>query len=211
MDPQDFRRGSRCTVLTVPGFGGSGPGHWQTLWEAERSDTIRAELGLWDDPLRNVWVSRLDHAIEQAAGPVILAAHSLGCVAVAWWARLSPHVGNGIVRGALLVAPADVDRPACTEKLKTFAPCPDQPLPFPSVLVASRDDPWIDMGRARGLARSWGSRFVDAGTRGHLNADSDLGAWAEGRRLLEEVMLAGIPARRVGRGAPRGAEASVPK
>ena len=186
----EHHRTSRRTVLTVPGLGGSGPAHWQSIWERERRNTVRAELGLWDAPLRNVWVSRLDAAIGRAPWPVVLAAHSLGCIAVAWWARLSPAAASGKVAGALLVAPADVDRPAVSDRLKTFAPCPADPLPFASVLIASTDDPWVELDRARHLAAHWGSRFVDAGEQGHINADSGLGAWSTGQALLEATMLA---------------------
>jgi len=83
--------GSQPTVLTVPGLNGSGPAHWQTLWERDRPSVVRAELGMWNTPHRNSWVTRLDQAIRQAEAPVVLAAHSLGCIAVAWWAALSPQ------------------------------------------------------------------------------------------------------------------------
>ena len=79
--------GTLPTILTVPGLGGSGPSHWQTLWEKARPDTHRVELGLWDAPHRNAWVTQIDQAVRQAQAPVIFAAHSLGCLAVAWWAE----------------------------------------------------------------------------------------------------------------------------
>ncbi|MBM3928043.1 MAG: serine hydrolase family protein, partial [Sphingomonadales bacterium] len=98
------------TILTVPGLGGSAPTHWQSLWEAARDDIVRADLGLWDRPHRNSWVTRLDQAIRTAQAPVVLVGHSLGCLAIAWWASLSPQPYGWPVAGALLVAPADVDR-----------------------------------------------------------------------------------------------------
>jgi len=178
-------------ILTVPGLGGSGPSHWQTLWEQSRPDTHRVELGMWDTPHRNAWVTKLDQAIRAAQAPVILAALLAGPLAVAWWA----HTGNLLygwpVAGALLVAPADVDREGAQPELRGFAPTPMQPLPFPSVLVASQDDPWIDPHQARNLAVAWGSHFVDAGPQGHLNAASGIGWWREGQELLERVIAAG--------------------
>jgi hypothetical protein len=178
-----------ATILTVPGLGGSGPAHWQTLWEKERPNVRRVELGMWDTPHRNAWVSRLDQAIAQAQAPVILVAHSLGCIAVAWWASLSPQPYGWPVAGALLVAPADVDRGTARE-LAGFAPTPQQPLPFPSIVIGSQDDPWIAIDRARGLAACWGSHFVDAGRAGHLNAASGLGRWPEGLEQLDRVIAA---------------------
>ncbi len=176
------------TILTVPGLGGSGPSHWQTLWEQSRPDTTRVELGMWNAPHRNTWVTKLDQSIRQAQAPVVLAAHSLGCLAVAWWAELSGQPFGWPVVGALLVAPADVDRGHAPDPLKSFGPTPAKPLPFPSILVASSDDPWIATQRARDLANAWGSFFVDAGPQGHLNAASGIGWWEEGQALLDRVL-----------------------
>ena len=143
------------TILTVPGLGGSGPSHWQSLWEAARPDTLRVELGMWNTPHRNAWVTKLDQAIRSAQAPVILAAHSLGCLAVAWWAELTRQPYGWPVAGALLVAPADVDRAGAQDDLKAFQPTPLTALPFPSIVVASRDDPWIAIERApEGMATS---------------------------------------------------------
>ncbi|HEX8486804.1 RBBP9/YdeN family alpha/beta hydrolase [Sphingomonas sp.] len=180
----------RPTVLTVPGLGGSGPAHWQTLWERTRLDTLRVELGMWDTPHRNAWVTRLDEAIRRADAPVVLAAHSLGCQAVAWWAQLSPQPYGWPVAGALLVAPADADRAGVQRELAGFAPVPRVPLPFPSIVVASTDDPWVSIARAHSMAADWGSLFIEAGALGHLNAASGIGAWAEGQDLLERVIAA---------------------
>jgi predicted alpha/beta hydrolase family esterase len=182
--------GLNPSILTVPGFGNSGPTHWQTLWEQSRLDTRRVELGMWDTPHRNAWVTKLDQAISQAQAPVILVGHSLGCQAISWWASLSPQPYGWPVAGALLVAPADVDRPDIPSELSTFAPASRAPLPFPSILVASADDPWIELARARSLAADWGSHFVDAGAQGHLNAASGLGWWPEGQELLDRVIAA---------------------
>lgn len=175
-------------ILTVPGLGGSGPSHWQTLWEQSRPDTLRVELGMWDTPHRNSWVTRLDQAIRAAQAPVVLAAHSLGCLAVAWWAELSGQPFAWPVAGALLVAPADVDRPGVRPELAGFQPTPTKLLPFPSIVVSSSDDPWISLDKARSLATSWGSLFVDAGPQGHLNAASGIGWWEEGQALLDRVL-----------------------
>ena len=181
-------RGNAPTILTVPGLGNSGPAHWQTLWEGARDDTVRVDLGMWDTPHRNVWVTKLDQAINAAQAPVVLVGHSLGCLAIAWWATLSPQPYGWPVAGALLVAPADVDRHDGPPELAGFAPAPATPLPFPSIVVASRDDPWIRFERAQALASAWGSHLVDAGSAGHLNAASGVGDWAEGQALLAELI-----------------------
>ncbi|MFD1611668.1 RBBP9/YdeN family alpha/beta hydrolase [Sphingomonas tabacisoli] len=177
-------------VLTVPGLNGSGPSHWQTLWEQSRPDTSRIELGLWSNPRRNAWVTKIDQAIRGAQAPIVLAAHSLGCLAVAWWAELSGQPWGWPVAGALLVAPADVSARPLAAELADFAPAPARALPFPSIVVASEDDPWIHPDRAASLAASWGSHFVNAGPVGHINAASGLGWWEEGQELLDRVIRA---------------------
>jgi len=180
-------------ILLVPGLDNSGPGHWQTLWERDDVNCRRVELGQWDKPHRNTWVNQLNLAIHRANNlgtgrPIVLAAHSLGCHLVSWWAKLEqPEYGSPVI-GALLVAPPEVDFFPLDERVSVFAPVPQDRLPFPSVLVASRNDPWMSFLNAQALARSWGSELGDAGECGHINADADLGHWPEGRRLLSRLI-----------------------
>ena len=94
------------------------------------------------------------------------------------------------MQGALLVAPGDVEQPDVAGWLPGWAPVARQPLPFPAVLVASRNDPYCRFERAQGLAQAWGARLVDSGERGHLNAESGLGDWSEGHALLQGLMAA---------------------
>lgn len=175
-------------ILIVPGLNNSGPGHWQTLWEERRGDCQRVDLGMWEKPHRNTWVNKLNLAIRQADRPVILAAHSLGCLAVAWWAQLEQPGPDSPVRGALLVAPPEVDHRPYDLRLTTFAPTPAQRLPFPSILVGSHNDPYMGLRQARRLSRLWGSNFADAGHAGHINADSGLGEWQFGQFLLGQLI-----------------------
>lgn len=178
--------GQAPLILTVPGLNNSGAGHWQTRWEQDLVDCRRIELGLWDDPHRNTWVNKINLAVHRADRPVVLVAHSLGCLAVAWWAEFErPQPGK--VAGALLVAPPDVEIRPIDRRLTRFAPFPHGELPFPSILVASRNDPYMGIGQARQLARTWGSRFADAGEVGHINAESDLGEWPFGQLLLASL------------------------
>ncbi|MFT4184927.1 MAG: alpha/beta hydrolase, partial [Rhizobium sp.] len=61
---------------------------------------------------------------------------------------------------------------------------PRQRLPFPSLLVASTDDPYGPSGYAKESACIWGSELVDVGPLGHINAASGLGDWPEGQALF---------------------------
>ncbi len=172
-------------LLIVPGLGGSGPEHWQSAWERLDARCLRVEQENWDKPRLSDWVSALDAAIAAAPASVLLVAHSLGSILVSHWA--ARHASRRVV-GALLVAPADVDSLQRTmPELSSFAPAPVLPLPFPSVLIASRDDPYVSFARAGRFARDWHAEFVDVGYRGHINADSQLGTWKEGRAVLAKL------------------------
>ncbi|MGF6350188.1 putative alpha/beta hydrolase family esterase [Variovorax sp. W2I14] len=135
--------------------------------------------------LRGDWSARLEEEVLAAPGPVAFAAHSLGCILVAAWAAHSRNTHK--VASALLVAPGDVEREDLRQLIPGWAPIVRQPLPFSSVLIAANDDPYCEASRSRQLAKDWGARFVDAGKGGHLNAESGLGDWPEGRQLLNDI------------------------
>jgi predicted alpha/beta hydrolase family esterase/diadenosine tetraphosphate (Ap4A) HIT family hydrolase len=176
--------------LIVPGLSGSGPEHWQSRWEALDPRCVRVEQADWEAPDLTAWCTSLERAVAVQQRPVILVAHSLGCALIAHWAARYP---TGKVLGALLVAPADVESEQHTpDCVRSFAPLPRRPLPFPSILVASTNDPYASLERAETFARSWGARFECVGALGHINANSRLGGWPEGRRFLREL-LAGAP------------------
>ena len=165
------------TVILVPGLGDSGPDHWQSRWGRAHPAYLRVRQDNWHQPEVTAWVEALDREIRRAPSPVILVGHSLGCIAIAEWAQRA----WADIRGALLAAPADVDqRPF-------FDTTPLRPLPFPSVLVASDNDPYLAPERARQFAEHWGSRLVNLGPVGHLNVDSGFGPWPEGEALLDEL------------------------
>lgn len=168
-------------VLILPGWQSSGPDHWQSRWEALYGYR-RVEQHDWMRPKRGDWIARLEDVILATDGPVVLVAHSLGCILTAAWAQVSRSTGR--VQGALLVGPGDAEREELRGVLPSWSPIVRQPLPFPSILVGSRDDPYCAFDRVEGLARDWGSRFIDHGHRGHINAESGLGDWPEGHAWL---------------------------
>ncbi len=174
--------------LTLPGLDGSGPDHWQSHWERDRPGVERADLGCWSQPSRNLWIARLERAIAQAGGPVVLVAHSLSCHLVAWWASLAGEGAARPVAGALLVAPPDLDRVSVDRRLSDFVPSPRVVLPFPAVVVASRNDPWCAFQRAREMAGNWLAAFCDAGEIGHINSQSQIGSWPDGQRVLDRLL-----------------------
>lgn len=176
-------------VLVLPGWHNSGPAHWQSRWEELFPAMRRVQQNNWETPQREDWVATLDRAILQCKKPVLLIGHSLGCITVAHWARQHNHR----VAGALLVAPADVERRTVAPALRRFAPIPLGRLPFPSLVIASDNDRCCDPWRSAELAESWGAELHFLFGAGHINADSGLGDWAEGLVLLNE-WLRGVAA-----------------
>jgi uncharacterized protein len=168
-------------ALILPGIGNSGPGHWQSLWELSHPSFRRVAQRDWDHPEREEWVAALDAAAAEAGPDVLLVAHSLGCLLVAHWAQRSTRP----VRGALLVAVPDPSSDAFPAVGASFRPVPLQRLAFPSMVVASDDDPYGSVGYAQRCANAWASRLVCIGPAGHINAASNLGAWPEGLQLLD--------------------------
>jgi predicted alpha/beta hydrolase family esterase len=166
--------------LIIPGWGSSGPDHWQTHWERELAHATRVQMPDWIYPRRAEWVGALDRAIRASAEPPILIAHSLGCLAVAAWAARAQVV----IRGAMLVAPPDVDRADAPVVLQDFGPVPREPLPFPSIVVASDNDRHASLARVARMARELGSQLTVMTAAGHINRESGFGPWPDGRALL---------------------------
>lgn len=171
-------------VFIVPGLGSSGPDHWQTHLERQHPDYVRVQQREWDAPDCSEWVATLEQALAgEDPSRVVLVAHSLGCATVAHWAARHGHA----IRGALLVAPADVDTTRFAGFPTTgFAPMPLLRLPFASTVVASSTDEWVTPTRARQFAAAWGSQLVEAGPAGHLNVASGHGPWPLATELLHQ-------------------------
>ena len=168
------------SIIIVPGWRDSGPGHWQTLWAERLPQARRVVQDDWHTPTRSAWVARLEETVLEQPGPVVIVAHSLGCITTA---HMKPEAAAR-VRGALLVAPADPERRAV---LSDFAPVPYAALPYRSILVASSNDPYCPIRLAGAYARAWGSEFVRLQNAGHINVDSGHGEWPLGRALLQSL------------------------
>ncbi|MCE3264359.1 MAG: alpha/beta hydrolase [Pseudoduganella sp.] len=173
------------TVITLAGLWNSGPQHWQTHWE-KKHGWRRAPHRDWETPDRVEWVRELDAAIAACEQPPVLAAHSLACTLVTWWAAEHARDAAGAQRiaGAFLVAPSDVDAPSYPTCTTGFQPMQLAPLPFPSIVVASENDPYVSAARARQFAHAWGSELHFIGAAGHINGDAGYGPWPQGEELL---------------------------
>lgn len=173
-------------VLVVPGLYNSGPGHWQTRWENEFG-FARVEQKDWDAPRCEDWVRTLDQTVAAQRLPVVLVAHSLGCITIAHWATNAEAAVAQKVKGALLVAPSDVERPEFPLGAVGFSPISLSALPFRSIVVASTNDPYINLTRAKGLASAWHADFENIGAGGHITTVDGFGPWPQGIQLLDRL------------------------
>jgi predicted alpha/beta hydrolase family esterase len=173
-------------LLIIPGLGDSGEKHWQNFWLQKFSNSTKVIQNNWDEPQLEEWLERLSKTIQKIEEPTILVAHSLAVSLVMHWVSQN---NNPNIVGAMLVAPADVDSPAHTpDFLRHFSPIPTQPIPFPSVVIGTENDTYMSLERAEGLANSWGSRFINAGQKGHINSESNLEYWEEGQDYLQQLI-----------------------
>lgn len=175
--------------LVVPGWHGSEAHHWQSHWTAQLQ-AYRVEQRDWHHPNRQEWVATLEAALSEIPTdrPIILIGHSLGCITVAHWALQATSVLRARVAGALLVAPADVERPDCPAPLQNFAPIPRQSLPFPVHIVASTNDPAATAQRALMLSRFWGAELDVLAGVGHINVASGHHQWEAGYEFLSHLI-----------------------
>jgi len=170
---------------TLPGLAGSEETHWQSIWEKQNPALFeRVEQDNWDWPVMEDWTARLQARLAEGTEPVILIAHSLGCITTVWWSK---KFFSARVKGALLVAPADAELSRRLSFVEGFTPIPAEPLPFPTIVVASTDDIYMSIDRAEHFATVWGSEFVNVGNKGHINASSGLGDWKEGKEILTRL------------------------
>lgn len=181
------------TVLIVPGLRDAVAQHWQTLLEPQLA-RVRCVPPMGRDRLD--CAARVD-AIERAAqaidGPIVIVAHSGGCIMVAHWAQQTRRA----VHGALLATPPDFETPM-PEGYPTLAalqaagwlPVPRTPLPFRSIVAISRNDPLGSVERVGGLATDWGSEQVDLGEVGHLNPASGHGPWPQAHDFIAALVAA---------------------
>jgi len=165
------------TTLIIPGLHSSGPDHWQTWFEQQLPGTVRVIQSDWAKPDLPEWSRRVRRDIARNPGRHLLVGHSFGVLAAV---NAAQEFADRIA-GALLVAPADPDKFGVASYL------PQRPLPFPAVIVASSNDPWMSLWKTAEWADRWGADFVNLGEAGHINAESGFGAWPEGLGLLDRL------------------------
>jgi uncharacterized protein len=175
-------------VLIIPGLGDAGRDHWQTFWANAFPHIRRVQQDDWQTPIFDDWAQRLSEQISRCSRPALLIAHSLGTSLVVRWAH---SAATKTVAGAFLVAPTDRDR-LNSSPARGFSPMLLRSLPFPSMVLASRNDEFVSFERAKEFAAAWGSNLVDLGSLGHINSAAKLGLWPQGLVWLGQF-IASLP------------------
>ena len=172
---------NELTILILPGLGGAGADHWQTAWGRAFPTMQRVEQADWEKPVFADWSARLTEAVTRATRPIVLVAHSLGTsLTMRWSFEQTEHAQK--VAGAFLVAPTDRDRfdASPSSPVRGWGPMILKPLPFPSMVLASRNDDRVSFDRAEVFAKAWRSTLVDVGNLGHIGSAAKLGLWPFG-------------------------------
>jgi predicted alpha/beta hydrolase family esterase len=192
-DEMKLSHASSPRILMQPGWQSSGSDHWQTLWERRLgSSASRVEQRDWFHLDKAEWVPTLASSIAGEERPVIVVAHSIGCIAAAMVLAGSCNLGPEELEAArrkiaavVLVAPADTERPYADPEVAAFSPIPSSALGAPALVIASTDDPYCSLERARAFASAWKAdlHVVEAG--GHINTDAGFGPWDDGWQLVQ--------------------------
>ena len=171
-----------CFIL--PGLNNSGPEHWQTHWENDYGFT-RIQQENWDYPVAETWLQTIETTLSAYPyNEIVLISHSLACCTLVKWAQQYQHT----IKAALLVGPSDTEAPSYPPGTTGFTPMPLYKLPFPSMVVASSNDVYVTSDRAKYFAAAWGSKLVNAGPLGHINAASGIGNWPQGYTFLQQLI-----------------------
>ena len=167
-------------TVFVPGYGNSVNGHWQELWYHEMENSYWVDQKNWDNPVCSVWVETFNTLIQSIKEPIFLITHSLGGNTVIEWSRLY----TASIIGAFFVVFPDVQGKNLPKEIIGYENPPLGKLPFPSVAIASTNDPYSTIERTIFFAEKWGSRVITVGDAGHVNVDAGFGHWPEGKKQL---------------------------
>jgi uncharacterized protein len=173
----------KADVLILPGLGNSEELHWQTLWE-KNFGFQRVQQTEWETPVKSDWIKKVDqYVLRYNPANVILVGHSLACCTIVFWAQQYHRK----IKGALLVAPSDTEAETYPPGTTGFKPMPDFKLSFPCTVIASENDPFVTIDRAKYFASRWGGDLYNIGDAGHINVSSGFGEWEAGLAYLRAL------------------------
>jgi len=164
--------------IMIPGLHGSNADHWQTRFEkSDAANFMRVEQKNWDAPDCETWIHQIEKDLNGInRDELILIGHSIGCMAIVKWHEKFGHK----IKGALLVAPSDAERASYPSYITGFTPIPTALLPFPTIIVASMNDPVTEIRRSQKFAKNWGSKLVIIENCGHIEPKNGFGEWSSG-------------------------------
>jgi predicted alpha/beta hydrolase family esterase len=187
---QHQARGTSPTIVIVPGLRDHVAEHWQTLLEQKLPRAVCVPRLERDKLSCAAWVDTLERTLAGVDGPVVLIAHSAGCMITVHWAQRHRRP----IQGALLAAPPDFESPLpegypAQEVLREngWLPTPRSRLHFSTIVAASTNDPLGRLDRVEALAAAWGSRVVKVGAVGHLNPAAGFGPWPRAEGFIREL------------------------
>ncbi|XDD50612.1 RBBP9/YdeN family alpha/beta hydrolase [Leptospira sp. WS92.C1] len=166
-------------TLIIPGISNSGPDHWQTHWEHLHSFT-RIQQKEWENPVYADWeASLLEQILNSPSQQNFLVGHSLGCLLIG---KALLKIQDRI-QGILLVAPPDPKSDVFPKGLTDFQTFPKENLGIPGLILYSENDPFATVSYSETLASNWGLQSINLGRLGHINSESNLGAWDTGYKI----------------------------
>lgn len=174
--------------IISPGYTNSGPDHWQTHIETRLTNVVRVSQRDWLNVQREQWIDGVQRAVSAvpAEDPVILIGHSCGSNAIAQWAVENPD--NAHISHIILVAPADCISADVPPAIRGQGRLPDCPLPYPTTLVRSDEDPFLPDPIGKKLSSSWrvvAEHVVHGG--GHLATSDGYGRWPWMEQLISSI------------------------
>lgn len=176
------------TYLILPGLGDSGPDHWQSFWLKKFPNAIKLIQDDWNEPKLDNWLDKLNEALIDIQTPVVFIAHSLAVSLVLHWDKKYGNASKHIA-GALLVSPTDVESKIhAPHEIQNFGPMPVHSISFPAIVIASENDPFVDLERAIYFANKWKTELINIGKKGHINSETKLGNWEEGQQILDKLL-----------------------
>lgn len=184
---------NKPTYVIVPGLRGHVEEHWQSILAGQLENSVIVPQVDGDPIQLDARLAMLESVVAAQESPVILVAHSAGVPTTVFWAAQTKLP----VAGALLATPPDLTKPMhaphpTLEQLSAagWGPVPMVPLPMPSIVVSSSNDPLATEEKAAEYAQAWGSVLVAGGEVGHLNPVAGYGPWPRALELLSELQTA---------------------
>lgn len=171
--------------IIIPGLRNSAENHWQSIWEREHPELFfRVQQLNWDEPDCTEWIEQMERQLAAyQKEELILIGHSIGCMAIIHWLKRFGHT----VKGILLVAPSDAERPGFPAYISGFSPLPLTPLTIPGIVVASTNDHVTTFDRAKFFAECWHCELITLNEAGHIEPKSGFCNWEEGKSILGKL------------------------